>query len=121
MLEGFDFGSPAIASQLTGTLSALKLYNGLNIPVDYFLKALDRLRNRFLSVPLDGVLHPASLPAQRAATEQKAAASTAPAVAEEKLTAQQWFERGYAAKGVDEKLRFYSNAIRLKPDYTDVQ
>src|SRR6202049_872741 len=26
MLEGFDFGSPGIASQLTGTLAPLKLY-----------------------------------------------------------------------------------------------
>src|SRR5207253_3754505 len=29
MLEGFDFGTPKIASQLTGKLAALKHYNGL--------------------------------------------------------------------------------------------
>ena len=34
MLEGFDFGTPKIASQLTGTLAALKHYNGLSIPPD---------------------------------------------------------------------------------------
>jgi Flp pilus assembly protein TadD len=117
MLEGFDFGTPKIANQLTGTLSALKDYNALSIPPDYFAEALDRLRSRFLNVPLDAVLHPASLSARRAATEQKAAAASAPAVAEEDLTAQQWFERGYDAKDLDEKLRFYSNAIRLKSDY----
>ena len=117
MLEGCDFGTPKIASQLTGTLSALRLYNALSIPPDYFAEALDRLRSRFLNVPLDAVLHPASLSAKRAATEQKAAAATAPVVAEEELTAQQWFERGYSAKDLDEQLRFYSNAIRLKPDY----
>src|SRR5262249_55250527 len=57
--------------------------------------------------------------AQRAATEQKAAAKAAPAVQEEELSAQQWFERGIAAVEIDEKLRFYNEAIRLKPDYSE--
>jgi tetratricopeptide (TPR) repeat protein len=117
MLEGFDFGTPKIASQLTGTLAALKRYNGLSIPPEYFLEAMERLRGRY--VPLTAVLHPASLPAQRAATEQKAAADAAPAVQEEELTAQQWAERGFAAAGVEEQLRFYGAAIRLKPDYAE--
>ncbi len=105
MLEGFDFGTPKIASQLTGTLAALKHYNGLSIPPEYFLEAMERLRGRYLNVPLAAVLHPASPSAQRAATEQKAAAHAAPAVQEEELTAQQWFERGFAAVDIDEKLR----------------
>jgi hypothetical protein len=117
MLEGFDFGTPAIARQLTGTLAELKRYNGLLIPPEYFECAMERLRSRYLNVPLAGVPHPASSSAQRAATEQKAAAGAAPAVQEEELTAQQWFERGLAAADLDEKLRFYSEAIRLKPDY----
>src|ERR1017187_3294102 len=117
MLEGFDFGTPKIASQLTGTLAALKRYNGLSIPPEYFLEAMERLRGRY--VPLTAGLHPASLPAQRAATEQKAAADAAPAVQEEELTAQQWAERGFAAAGVEEQLRFYGAAIRLKPDYAE--
>jgi hypothetical protein len=119
MLEGFDFGSPGIGSQLTGRLAALKHYNALSIPPEYFLEAMGRLRERYLSVPLDAVLHPASLSARQAATEQKAAARTAPAVQEEELTAQQWFERGFNAADPDEKLRFYNNAIRVKPDYAD--
>jgi hypothetical protein len=62
MLAGFDFGAPAIASQLTGKLAALKQYNGLPIPKGgYFSPAMERLR-KFLSVSLDRVLHPASLP-----------------------------------------------------------
>jgi len=48
-----------------------------------------------------------------------AAAVAAPAVQEEELTAQQWFERGFAAADVGERLRFYSEAIRLKPDFAD--
>src|ERR1700680_4120817 len=72
MLEGFDFGTPKLASQLTGKLAQLKRYNGLSIPPEYFSEAMDRLRHRFLNVPLTAVLHPVSLSAQRATTEQKA-------------------------------------------------
>jgi tetratricopeptide (TPR) repeat protein len=117
MLEGFDFGTPKIASQLTGRLSALKHYNGLSIPPEYFLEAMGRLRDRYLNVPLSAVLHPISLSGQLAATEQRTAAEAAQSVQEKELTAQQWFERGFAAVETDEMLRFYSEAIRLKPNY----
>jgi tetratricopeptide (TPR) repeat protein len=117
MLEGFDFGTPTIASQLTGKLAALRKYNGLSIPPEYFMAAMERLRERFLNVPLTAVLHPVSPPAQQAATQQKAAADAAPAVPEKELTAQQWFERGFAATDINEQLRSYDEAIRLKPDY----
>ncbi|HEY2913212.1 MAG TPA: toll/interleukin-1 receptor domain-containing protein [Candidatus Angelobacter sp.] len=117
MLEGFDFGSPTIASQLTGKLAALKRYNALDVPASYFLAAMERLREKFLNVPLEGVLHPAPLAAQEAAENQQMAASDAAKVQEEELTAQQWFERGFAAKDLDEKIRFYGKAIELKPDY----
>jgi tetratricopeptide (TPR) repeat protein len=116
MLEDFDFGAARIGDQLTGRLSSLRSYNGLRIPPDYFDAAMERLRTRYLDVPLTAVLHPASNSAQRAATEQKAAANAAPVVQEEELTAQQWFERGVAASDLDEKMRTYSEAIRLKPD-----
>jgi Flp pilus assembly protein TadD len=119
MLEGFDFGTPKIATQLTGKLATLKHYQGLSIPPECFMEAMARLRDRYLNVPLKAVLHPASPPAQQAATEQKAEADAAPTVQEEELTAQQWFERGFAAADPDEQLRFYSKAIRLKPDYAD--
>ncbi|HEX3681179.1 MAG TPA: tetratricopeptide repeat protein [Bryobacteraceae bacterium] len=117
LLEGFDFGTPKIATQLTGNLARLKHYNALSIPPEYFWEAMERLRKKYLSVPLTAVLHPASIPAQRAATQQKAAADAAPAVREQELTAQQWFERGFAATDPDEELRFFSEAIRLQPDY----
>ena len=69
---------------------------------------------RWTAVP-----HPASLSARRPPREQKEAAGAAPAVQEEELTAQQWFERGFTAADIDEQLRFYSEAIRLKPDYVE--
>jgi hypothetical protein len=67
MLEGFDFGASAIARQLTGKLAALKQYNGLPIPKGFFRPAMERLRDRFLNVPVDAVLYPASLSAQQVA------------------------------------------------------
>jgi hypothetical protein len=117
MLEGFDFGTPTITTQLTGRMAALKHYNGLSIPPEYFLEAMGRLRDRHLNILLSAVLHPVSLATQQATTEQKVAANAAPAVQETELTAQQWFERGFSAVNVNEKLRLYDEAIRLKPDY----
>jgi tetratricopeptide (TPR) repeat protein len=119
MLEGFSFGTPAIADQLTGKLALLRKYQDLKVPVDYFAEAMDRLRTRFLNVALDAVPHPASLLAAQAAKTQQAAAGTAPIVQEEELSAQTYFERGFSAVDPDEKIRFYTEAIRLKPDYAD--
>ena len=119
MLESFDFAAPGIANQLTGKLAGLRNYNGLRVPPDYFEAGMERLRTKFLNVPLTAVLHRASASALQAADEQKALAIAAPAVQETELTAQQWFERGFAATDVDEKLRSYTEAIRLKPDFAD--
>ncbi|MGA9564295.1 MAG: tetratricopeptide repeat protein [Candidatus Korobacteraceae bacterium] len=116
-LEGFDLGTPTIANQLTGALAALNHYNALSVPPAYFFEAMVRLRDKYLNVRLDAVLHPAPLAAREAATYQKHAAAGAPPVAQEELTALQWFERGFNATDPDEQLRFYSEAIRLQPDF----
>jgi tetratricopeptide (TPR) repeat protein len=121
-VEGFDFGAPAIANQLIGKLALLKQYNALSIAPEFFFEAMEKLRNRRLNVALDAVLHPASLSARQAATEQKGAAAMAPAVAEEELTAEQWFERGVDAhfkRDLDGALRYYDEAVRLKPGYAN--
>ena len=78
MLEGFDFSKSDIAGQLTGELAALKELNGLEIPkARFFSSEMERLRTRFLNVPVDAVLHPASDSAQEAASEQKGKATIA--------------------------------------------
>ena len=69
MMEGFDFGAPQIASQLTGKLSALKSYNGLRIPHEYFEEAMIRLRKQFLDVHLSAIPRPPSPSAQRSCRE----------------------------------------------------
>jgi tetratricopeptide (TPR) repeat protein len=115
MLEGFDFGSPVIARHLIGSLSGLKKHNGLRILQDYFDEGMERLRDKYLNVPVTAGVKPASVGARRAAAKQKAAATAAPQVKRTELTAQQWFERGFAATDEEEKLRSYDEAIRLMP------
>jgi hypothetical protein len=117
MLDGFDFNTPSIARHLTGMLAHLKRYNALSIPADYFAEAMDRLRERHLSVPLDAVLHPASHAATRAVQDQHGAADAAPVVRHQELTTEEWFERGVSESDPDEKLRCYNAVIRLNPNH----
>jgi hypothetical protein len=120
LLEGFDFKTPKIVDQLTGRLAALKSYNGLEIPPPrYFEKAMEDLCSVFLNVPLDAVVHPISLVAQRAAAQQKNAADAAPTIHMAELTAQQWFERGFTATDIEKQLLCYTEAIRLNPDHAE--
>jgi tetratricopeptide (TPR) repeat protein len=119
MLEGFDYGSPAISKYLTGKLAALKEFNAQRIPADFFDEAMARVRQRHLNIPLDAVIYPASVEAQRVAQVQQQAASAAPAVEETALSASEYFEKGLASDDPVEKIRLYSEAIRLKPDYAE--
>ena len=94
-------------------MAALKHYNGLRVPVDYFWDAMDRLRKRYLDVPLAAVLHPASSFALQAVKDHQAAAQSAEAVQDKELTAQRWFEQGFDGqfKGdLDEAVRNYDEA-----------
>lgn len=119
MLEGFAFNTRGIGDQLTGRLADLKRYNALLVPVDYFDEAMSRLRDRYLNVALDSVLHPLS-PALRALSSvHQAAAVNAPAVAKQELAAQQYFERAHDAASPSEEERLLSQAIRLQPDFAE--
>lgn len=117
MFEGFDFETPSIARHLTGKLEQLRSYNAVRVPADYFDEAMERVRQRYLNVPLDAVVHPVAGVAKQVAEQAKIAAAQAPAVQVAELTAQQWFEQGMKVDDPGEKLRCYSEAIRLQPDY----
>ena len=116
-LEGFDFGSPSISKYLTGKLKTLKKYNGQNVPAGFFDEAMGKIRDKFLNIPLDSVLHPVSATVQKEVQKQQISASEATQIKEKELTAQEWFERGFKSGDFDEQIRCYSEAIRLKPDY----
>jgi formylglycine-generating enzyme required for sulfatase activity len=75
--DDFRFGTPSVAEKLTGPLSDLPRYNGLNIPSGYFMEAMDRMCSRYLNVPLNAVLHPVSTEVQRIVKDHQTAANTA--------------------------------------------
>ena len=117
MLESFDFG---IASKyLTGKLASLKNYNGLRIHADYFEEGLTRLRERYLSIPLDLVLHPISTSIQEATREQQDIANKSEKVNQIEFDVQKWIEKGneqYENQDYSGAIMSYTEAIRQKPD-----
>ncbi len=122
VMEGFKFSDSNINKHLTGKLKLLKKYQYLEVPmnIQYFKYAMMDLRDRFLNIELDAVLHPSSLLAQRVATEQTIAADNNRPIEQKELTAQEWFERGYVfqeAKNLDEAIRCYSESLRLDPNF----
>ena len=120
MLESFDFGSTNNSKVLTGRLEVLKNYNGIRIYSEYFDEGMSRLRDRYLNIPLDAVLHPVSNKVQKVTQEQQEAASSASQVDQLELSAQEWFEQGYKygeANNHDEAIRCYTEAIRLNPNH----
>lgn len=131
MLEGFDFNTPAVANQLTGTLAVLKGYNALPVSPEYVDASMERLCTQFLNVPLHAVRHPLSVSAQETATAQEREAGMTSVFLEEELAAKQWFaqvgpiaaaaallSRGSErhAKGDLKKAIYdYTESIRLNP------
>jgi len=119
MLEAFDFGSPSIVKTLTGKLENLKKYNALRVPSEYFFEAMTRLREQFLNVALDAVIHPISDQAKQVVEEHQIAADNATQVEKQELTAQEWLEKGFFASDLDEQIRYNTEAIHLKPDLAE--
>jgi len=75
--DGFSFGLPNIKEKLTGKMSNISRYNGLDVPSGYFPEAMERLRTRYLNVPLDAILHPVSTEVRKKVKEEKVAANKA--------------------------------------------
>jgi len=72
--EGFSFGPSSVSEKLTGKLKNLSHYNGMNIHDDFFQEAMERLRTRYLNIPLDTVLHPIPTEVQKVVKEEQVAA-----------------------------------------------
>lgn len=116
-LEGFNFNAAPIAAQLTGALSALSRYNALPVPAEYFDEAMQRLRDKYLNVALDAVLHPASPAAQEAAEKQQAAAAAVVRQIERESPGS--FERGLFSTDLDDKVHLYSQALTSRTNETN--
>ena len=122
MLESFDFGSSSTINALTGKLENLKKYSGLCVHSEYFFEGMTRLREQYLNVSLDAIIHPISIETQPVTKEHQTAASEAEQVNSEQLSAIEWFERGivsYRNNLHEEAVRCFSEAIRLKPDFSE--
>jgi hypothetical protein len=63
----------------------LKAYNGLPVYPAYFGEAMDRLRDKFLSIPLQMVVLPASPSAELAAKNEQFAVVNAPQITEKEF------------------------------------
>lgn len=85
--DGFNFGNNNVSEKLTGKLKKVSQYNGMNVHQDFFLEAMERLRNKFLNVPLNAVLHPVSAEVQEVVLEEQRAANKA---AEEAKARAKW-------------------------------
>lgn len=120
MFDKFDFTTPAISRQLTGSLAALKRYQALSVPSEFFAEAMERLcGERFLSKSLDAVLHPISDYGHEVAMKEQARANRAPAVPKGALEAEVWFEQGFSTSDLDQQIRCYSEAILLDPRHSE--
>jgi tetratricopeptide (TPR) repeat protein len=122
MLENFDFGSPTTIKALTGKLENIKKYNALRVPSEYFFEAMNRLRQQFLNVALEAVVHPISESAKQITEEHQIAANEADQVGKEELSAQEWGERGWVfhkANNLNEAIRCYTEAIHIKQDFAE--
>ena len=121
MLEGFDFGDKKTVEYLTGELERVQHLNGLRIHADYFDAGMERLCKQFLDISLDRVKHPelpkVSSKTQQVVEEQKRVVAEQNPVDEKVLSAQGWFEWAYKAVEPEEKIRLYTKAIELDPNF----
>lgn len=111
--ESFNFDD--IQNYLPEHLHILRNYQALRIPMDFFDEAMDRLRNRYLSKPLELIILPVT-PAAKVIVDAKIAEQAAKSsVSDSRLTAAEYFEQGYHAQSDGDFLkamRCYTEGIK---------
>jgi tetratricopeptide (TPR) repeat protein len=119
MFEGFSFRD--VQQYLTGRLAILSSYNAITVPAEYFDAAMHRLRNDFLNVSLDVVLHPTTASDRVTVQQVQAAAAERSLVTENQLTAEELFEKAYQlgeTQKYEAAIIAYDEGIRLNPHYS---
>jgi Flp pilus assembly protein TadD len=118
MASDFKFDD-AVKKLLRGDLKALPSYNAVNVPHDYFDEAMERLRARFLKLPVGVTLATTPAADVHAVAAKQAVVESQPAPTPKELTAEEYFNRAYARGDADPDARIadYSEAIRLNPEY----
>ena len=118
IVEGFDFDKAR--PYLVGKLSLLDKYQAVRLPDDYFDEAMTRLRTRFLSKPLEVIVHPTPPEHAPVVARLKAELEATPTPSAEELKAEDYFNRGYQKQesgDLQGAVEAYDQAIRLNPDY----
>ncbi|MCU0514374.1 MAG: tetratricopeptide repeat protein [Anaerolineae bacterium] len=118
LFEGFAFEQAR--PFLVGQLTLLPNYNGINVPPDFFEEAMERLRKRFLSKPLEVILHPAPAQDRHEVDERLAEMAQQPAPTPQQLNAESHYERGcqcYMNRQYEQALHHFNAALRLNPAY----
>jgi tetratricopeptide (TPR) repeat protein len=121
IFEGFDFGKAK--EYLVGDwLPLLRDYNGIEVPAAYFEEALVRLHTRFLSKPLEMILHPTPSADARVVREHVEAIEATLSPTPEQIKAEEYFERGfklYSDGLLDEAERNLTRAILLNEQFAE--
>jgi len=118
LVNGFTF--EMAKERLRGKLLQLTHYNGLLISHDYFKEAMERLRTRFLKVPVNtSVIVPPESDIKKIEAKQ-ATIESQPLPTPQQLSAEQYANR--ADEHLDKQdwekaIVDYSEAIRLNPHY----
>jgi len=120
MFDGFKFENAR--DKLTGKLANLPPYNGVSFPQDFFDEAMQRVRTRFLNVPLEVMLHPMPAVDRVEVKRREDSAAAQPPVTPAQLTAQQYYERAMGHKQMSNwqlAVDDLTEVIRLNPRYQD--
>lgn len=115
MFEGFSF--EIARPYFSPKMHILPDYNALSVPDMYFEDAMERLRSRFLNVPLETVPHP-DLP--QPVSDPASAVIEQPEA--ELVQAETWFERGiakYHMARAHDSIADFTRAIELNPSYAE--
>lgn len=110
-IDDFDFGSAS--SYLPDSMKSLFSYNSLRVPQDFFDEALERLRTRFLNIPLEMVLHPQPMSKN---LSDPSSSNVSNEVSPEQLKAEQYFGRAalkYEDGDLIAGLEYIDRAIEL--------
>lgn len=120
LFDGFDFRQAD--KYLTGHLARLPEYNGIEVPTAYFEEAMDRLHSRFLSKPLETILHPGAPGNCTFREEQAARADQMSAPSNNELQAEVHFEKGIVQIGrgdMDGAIEHFTHAIMCRKVFAE--
>lgn len=121
MTGGFRFAD--YEALLTGTLSELPRFNGLNVPHAYFDAAMERLRTRFLKRPVQGTIENAPPSDGQEVLRKLEKTADQPVPTEREMTAEEYFQNGLAKQNAGDlkgAIADYDEAILSIPKPLDL-